>query len=107
MIIKNILVSQPDPDNGKSPYHDLAKKNNLNIDFRPFILVEGITAKDFRQSRIDISTHTAVIFNSRTAVDHFYRICEDLRVTVPDTMKYFCQSESTAFYLQKYIEIET
>jgi uroporphyrinogen-III synthase len=103
MRIKRILVSQPQPDNGKSPYSELAKKNNLNIDFRPFIQVEGVSSKEFRQSRIDISVHTAIIFTSRTAVDHFYRICEDLRITIPDTMKYFCISESTAFYLQKYI----
>ena len=103
MRIKRILVSQPQPDNGKSPFHELAKKNNLDIDFRPFIQVEGISSKEFRQSRIDISDHTAVIFTSKTAVDHFYRICEDLRVSIPDTMKYFCISESAAFYLQKYI----
>jgi len=103
MRIKNILVSQPKPENGKSPYTDLAKKNNLTIDFRPFSQVEGVSAKDFRQNRIDISSHTAVIFTSKTAIDHFYRICEELRVLVPDTMKYFCLAESTAFYLQKYI----
>jgi len=103
MRIKKILVSQPQPDNGKSPYSELAKQNNLNIDFRPFIQVEGVSSKEFRQSRIDISVHTAIIFTSRTAVDHFYRICEDLRIAIPDTMKYFCISESTAFYLQKYI----
>ena len=96
-------MSQPTPENGKSPYTDLAKKNNLTIDFRPFSQVEGITSKEFRQNRIDITSHTAVIFTSKTAIDHFYRICEELRVLVPDTMKYFCLAESTAFYLQKYI----
>jgi len=103
MKIKKILVSQPSPDNGKSPYFDLAEKNNLAIDFRPFIHIEGIPAKEFRQNRIDILEHSAVIFTSKTAADHFFRICEDLRLSVPDTMKYFCISESTAYYLQKYI----
>lgn len=103
MKIKKILVSQPTPENGKSPYFELAEQNNLHIDFKPFIHVEGIPAKEFRQDRIDILKHTAVIFTSKTAVDHFFRICEELRVTVPDSMKYFCISESTAFYLQKYI----
>ena len=103
MRIKRILVSQPKPENGKSPYFDLAEKNNLQIDFRPFIQVEGIPAKEFRQNRIDILNHSAVIFTSKTAVDHFFRICEEVRVMVPDNMKYFCLSESTAFYLQKYI----
>ena len=103
MKIKKILVSQPSPENGKSPYFELAEKNNLQIDFRPFIHVEGIPAKEFRQERIDILEHSAVIFTSKTSVDHFFRICEELRITVPDNMKYFCISESTAYYLQKYI----
>ena len=103
MKIKRVLVSQPNPENGKSPYFELAEQNNLQIDFRPFIHVEGIPAREFRQERIDILEHSAVIFTSKTAVDHFFRMCEELRVTVPDSMKYFCISESTAFYLQKYI----
>jgi uroporphyrinogen-III synthase len=103
MKVKKILVSQPPPENGKSPYFELAENNNLSIDFRPFIHVEGISAKVFRQERIDILKHSAVIFTSKTAVDHFFRISEDLRLTVPDTMKYFCISEATAYYLQKYI----
>jgi len=101
--IKNILVSQPVPENNKSPYFDLAEKHNLKIDFRSFIHVEGVTAKDFRQEKVDLSAHTAVIFNSKTAIDHFFRIAEEMRVTVSDNMKYFCISEATAFYLQKYI----
>jgi uroporphyrinogen-III synthase len=101
--IKKILVSQPEPEHEKSPYRELAVKNNLKIDFRPFSHVEGLSAKDFRQSRIDIIEHSAIIFSSKTAIDHFFRICEELRITVPDTMKYFCTSESVAFYLQKYI----
>lgn len=103
MRIKKILVSQPRPENGKSPYFELAEKNNIHIDFRPFTHIEGIPAKEFRQNRIDILNHSAIIFNSKTAIDHFFRICEEMRITVPDTMKYFCISESTAFYLQKYI----
>lgn len=103
MKIKRILVSQPEPKAGKSPFFDLAEKNNLKIDFRPFIQVEGIPAKEFRKTRTQILDHTAVIFTSRTAIDHFFRICEETRVSVPDSLKYFCISEATAFYLQKYI----
>jgi uroporphyrinogen-III synthase len=101
--IKSILVSQPKPETAKSPYFDLAEKNNVTVDFRPFIHVEGISGKEFRQSRIHILDHTAVIFTSRTAIDHFFRIAQELRLTVPDSMKYFCISEATAYYLQKYI----
>jgi uroporphyrinogen-III synthase len=102
--IKKILVSQPEPsDSEKSPYRELALKNNVKIDFKPFSYVEGLTAKDFRQARIDVLEHASVIITSKTAIDHFFRICEELRITVPDTMKYFCSSESIALYLQKYI----
>ena len=103
MKVKSILVSQPEPSTAKSPYFELADKSNLKIDFRPFIQIEGIPAKEFRQTRIQILEHTAVIFTSRTAIDHFFRISQELRLTIPDSMKYFCISESTAFYLQKYI----
>lgn len=103
MKIKSILVSQPRPETDKSPYFDLAKKYNLKIDFRPFVQVDGIPSKDFRKTRVDICTHSAVLFNSRTAVDHFFRICEELKITIKDTWKYFCISESIAFYLQKYV----
>jgi len=101
--IKRILVSQPKPTTEKSPYFDLAEKYKVEIDFKPFIYVEGICAKEFRQNRIDVLGHTAVIFTSRTAINHYFRLCEELRLQVPDTMKYFCVSESIAFYLQKYI----
>ncbi len=101
--IKKILVSQPKPITEKSPYFDLAEDFNLKLEFRPFNQIEGISAKEFRQMRIDILAHTAVIFNSRTAIDHFFRICEELRITIPDSMKYFCVSEAIAHYLQKYI----
>ena len=103
MKIKRILVSQPEPENGKSPFYDLAKKNNLKIDFRSFIHVKSVHAKEFRKTRIDISDFTAVIFTSRTAIVHFFRICEEMRIAISDSMKYFCTSESTAYYLQKYI----
>ena len=103
MKVKSILVSQPKPESDKSPYFDLAKKCNVKIDFRPFIHVEGINAADFRKDRINISEHTAVILTSKNAVDHFFRICLEMRVTIPDTLKYFCISESTAYYLQKYV----
>jgi len=103
MKIKKILVSQPQPDSEKSPYFELAEKNNVKIDFRPFSHVLGVPCKDFRKQRIDILAHTAVVFSSKTAIDHFFRICGEMRISVPDTMKYFCVSESVAFYLQKYI----
>ena len=103
MKIKSILVSQPKPEDVKSPYFDLAEKYCLKIDFRPFIHVEPIAARDFRRERINILDHSAVIFTSRTSIDHFYRICNEMRIEVPDDIKYFCVSESVAFYLQKYI----
>jgi uroporphyrinogen-III synthase len=101
--VKKILVSQPKPDTEKSPYFELAARSNIKIDFRPFIQVEGVSAKEFRQTRIQILDHSAVLFTSRTAIDHFFRIAQEMRIHVPDTMKYFCISEATAFYLQKYI----
>jgi len=103
MSIKSILVSQPKPGSTKSPYYDLAEKYKLKIDFRRFIHVESVDAKEFRQERVNVLDHTAVILTSRNAVDHFFRICGELRITVPDSMKYFCISESTAYYLQKYV----
>ena len=103
MKIKKILVTQPEPNFQNSPYNDLAGKYNLKIDFRPFIHVEGILSKDFRKERINILDFTAVIFNSRTSIDHFFRMSQEMRVVIPDTMKYFCISEATAHYLQKYI----
>jgi uroporphyrinogen-III synthase len=101
--IKSILVTQPEPNTIKSPYSELADSTSVKIDFRPFIQVEGVSAKEFRQTRIHINDFTAVIFNSKTAIDHFFRLAQELRVSIPDTLKYFCVSESTAFYLQKYI----
>ncbi len=103
MKIKRILISQPQPTTEKSPYFEVAEKYKVALDFFQFIRIEGVSAKDFRASRINILEFSAMIFNSRTAIDHFFRICEELRIQVPDTMKYFCTSESIAVYLQKYI----
>ena len=102
--VKSILVTLPKPDSEKSPYFDLAKKYNLKIDFRSFIHVEGVPAKEFRKEKINLADFTAVIFTSRNAVDHFFRICEEMRYDVPADMKYFCISETIALYLQKYIQ---
>jgi len=96
-------VSQPEPLNPKSPYFELARKYNLKVEFKPFNQVEGISSKDFRQQKINILDFSAVIFTSKTGIDHFFRICTELRTVVPDTMKYFCITENVAFYLQKYI----
>ena len=103
MKIKKILVSQPKPSSEKSPYFDLEHKYGVKVVFRPFIKIEGLTSREFRQSKIPITNHTAVIFTARAAVDHYFRLCKELRFNVPDTMKYFCVSETIAHYLQKYI----
>ncbi|HEY8404197.1 MAG TPA: uroporphyrinogen-III synthase [Flavobacteriales bacterium] len=102
--VKTVLITQQDPGDEKNPYVELAKKYKLKIDYRPFIHVEGLEALEFRQQRIDILEHTAVIFTSRNAVDHFFRLAKEMRITVPETMKYFCMSEAIAYYLQKYIQ---
>ena len=101
--MKKVLVSQPKPTSEKSPYFEIAEKYGVEIVFRPFIKVEGLSAKEFRQSKVSIPEYTAVIFTARTAIDHFFRLCEEMRITIPDTMKYFCTTESIALYLQKYI----
>lgn len=103
MSIKTILVSQPKPEGEKSPYFDLADKYKLKIDFRPFIRVEGINAQEFRSQRVNFGDYTAVILTSKNAVDHYFRMAQETRFTVPDTMKYFCISEAIALYLQKYV----
>lgn len=103
MAIKTILVSQPKPEGEKSPYFDLATKYKLKIDFRPFIKVEAVDAKDFRSQRVNLNEQTAIILTSKVAVDHFFRIAKETRFEVPDTMKYFCISEAIALYLQKYV----
>lgn len=99
-----ILVSQPKPQTEKSPYFDVAAKYNLDLVFRPFIKVEPMSAKDFRAQRVQIPGHTAVVFTSRHAIDHFFALCKDLRVTIPDDMKYFCVSEQVSLYIQKYVQ---
>lgn len=101
--IKNILITQPRPDSEKSPYYDLARKYNLSLSFHPFIRIEGIPAKDFRKQKIDLVSHSAVIFTSRHAIDHFFRIYEEMRITVSQETKYFCITEAVALYLQKFI----
>lgn len=103
--VKSILVSQPKPPDDKSPYYKLAEKFNIKIDFRPFIQVDPVDIKEFRKQKIDILKHTAIIFTSRNAVDHFFNICAALKIEMPADMKYFCISEQTANYLQKYIVI--
>ena len=103
MIIKKILVSQPKPESEKSPYFEIAEKYGVDIVFRPFIKVEGLSAKDFRAQKINIADYTAIIFTAKTAVDNFFRLAEETRVNIPDTQKFFCSSESIANYLQKYI----
>ena len=100
---KKILVSQPRPKSDKSPFFDIANKYDAEVVFRPFIKVEGLTAKEFRQSKINLPDYTAIIFTARTAVDHYFRLCEENRFKVPDTMRYFCTTEAIALYLQKYI----
>ena len=103
MKVKTILVSQPEPKIENSPYFDLIERQKVKIDFRPFIHVEGVSGKDVRTQKVDLSQYTAIILTSRNAVDHFFRIAEEMRFKVPDTMKYFCQSEAVAYYLQKYV----
>jgi uroporphyrinogen-III synthase len=101
--INTVLITQPKPDTDKSPYYDLAKKFDLKLEFHPFIRVEGLSGKEFRKQRIDVAEYTAIIFNSRNAIDHFFRICEELKVKVSQDMKYFCITEAVALYLQKFI----
>ena len=98
------MVSQPKPATGKSPYFDIAAKHNVQIDFCSFIKVEGVTAKEFRQQKVSIPGHTAIVFLSRHAIDHFFTLCKELRVTIPDDMKYFCLSETISLYIQKYVQ---
>jgi uroporphyrinogen-III synthase len=101
--IKRILVSQPKPTTVKSPYFDISDRYNVKIDFRPFIKVEPISAKEFRTQKISILDYTAIIFNARHGIDHFFRLCEEMRITIPETFKYFCVTETVAVYLQHYI----
>ena len=104
MKIKKILVSQPKPAGDKSPYFDIEKKYGVEIEFKPLIKVEGLSLQEFRAQRVEVKDYTAIVFTARVAIDHFFRLCEEMRYTVPDTMKYFCVSEKIASYLQKYIQ---
>ena len=103
--IKKVLITQPKPEGEKSPYFDLAKKHNIELQFHPFIIVEGIPAKEFRRQKIEIANYTAVIFTSRNAIDHFFRICEEIKVNISQDTKYFCITEAVALYLQKFFVV--
>lgn len=103
-MLAKILVSQPKPQTEKSPYYEVAKKYDIDLVFRPFIKIEPMAAKDFRQQKVSIPGHTAVVFTSRHAIDHFFGLCKELRVTIPDNMKYFCVSEQVSLYIQKYVQ---
>ena len=103
MKVKTILVSQPEPKVENSPYFELEEKQKVKVDFIPFIHVEGVSSKEVRQQKVDLSKHTAIILTSRNAVDHFFRVAEEMRFKVPDSLKYFCISEAVAYYLQKYV----
>ena len=102
-LTKKILISQPKPEGKKSPYFDLERKYNIELIFQPFIKIDGLAAKEFRKQKIEIATYTAIIFTSRHAIDHFFRICEEMKITVGQSTKYFCITESVALYLQKFI----
>jgi len=103
-MIKKILVSQPKPTSEKSPYYDIASEYGVELVFRPFIKVEGLTAKEFRQQKISILDHTAIVFTSRHAIDHFFKLTKEMRITIPEEMKYFCITETIALYIQKYVQ---
>lgn len=103
-MVKKILVSQPKPSSDKSPYFDIARKYGVEIVFRPFIKVESLSPREFRAQRIDILEHTAIIFTSRHAIDHFFNLCKEMRVNIPEDMKYFCITETVALYIQKYVQ---
>ncbi|WP_073308518.1 uroporphyrinogen-III synthase [Flavobacterium terrae] len=103
MKVKTILVSQPEPKVENSPYFDLQNKHKVKVDFRPFIHVEGVPAKEVRAQKIDLNNYTAIILTSKNSVDHFFRVAEEMRYKVPEDLRYFCQSEAIAYYLQKYV----
>ena len=103
-MIKKILVSQPQPTSEKSPYFDISKKHGVEFVFHPFIKVEGLSAKEFRQQKVQILEHTAIVFNSRHAIDHFFNLCKEMRIAIPEDMKYFGISETVALYIQKYVQ---
>ncbi len=102
-MVKKVLITQPKPEGDKSPYFDLARKHNIELHFHPFIVVEPIPSKEFRKQKIEVSNYTAIIFTSRNAIDHFFRICEEMKLNVSQDTKYFCITEAVALYLQKFI----
>nr|WP_308534929.1 uroporphyrinogen-III synthase [uncultured Prevotella sp.] len=103
-MIKKILISQPKPGSEKSPYYDIAKDLEVEFDFRPFFKVEGLSAKEFRQQKINLLDYSAVVFTSRHAIDNYFKLAQEMRVTIPETMKYFCVIETIALYIQKYVQ---
>ena len=103
-MIKKILVSQPKPSSEKSPYFDIAEKFDVELVFRPFIKVEGISAKEFRTQKVSILEHTAIVFTSRHAIDHFFTLAKEMRLAIPEDMKYFCVTETISLYIQKYVQ---
>lgn len=104
MKVKKILISQPQPATNKSPYFDISGKYGVEVVFKPFIRVDSLPVKEFRQQKVSILDHSAVVFTSRHAVDHFFQLCTELRVNVPDDMKYFCITETVSLYIQKYVQ---
>ena len=103
-MVKKILISQPKPTSDKSPYFDIEREYGVNLVFRPFVQVEGITSKEFRQQKVSIPNYTAIVFTSRHAIDHFFKLAKELRVPIPETLKYFCVTETIALYIQKYVQ---
>ena len=103
-MVKKILVSQPKPASEKSPYFDIASRFDVELVFRPFIKVEGLTSKEFRQQKVNISDYTAIVFTSRHAIDNFFKLAKELRVTIPEDLKYFCITETISLYIQKYVQ---
>ena len=103
-MVKKILISQPKPTSDKSPYFDIEREYGVDLVFRPFVQVEGITSKEFRQQKVSIPNYTAIVFTSRHAIDHFFKLAKELRVTIPETLKYFCVTETIALYIQKYVQ---
>ena len=106
-MIKKILVSQPKPTSEKSPYFEIADKHNVEFDFHPFIKIEGLSSREFRQQKVQILDHSAIVFNSRHAIDYFFTLCKEMRVTIPEDMKYFGISETVALYIQQYVFLQT
>ena len=102
-MIKKILISQPKPASEKSPYYDLANDYGVELVFRPFIKVEGLTSKEFRSQKVSIMNHTAVVFTSRHAIDNYFKLAKEMRIEIPEDMKYFCVTEQIALYIQKYV----